>query len=62
MKDNTNRRGRRGQRATMTADEYRELIQRYVDRARSEQSIAERLAQEARQRFGAKIDVPTETE
>jgi hypothetical protein len=41
----------------MTADEYRELIQAHVDRARTDQSIAERLAEEARQRFGARIGV-----
>ena len=35
------------QRATMTADEYRELIQAYIDQARADQSIAERLAEEA---------------
>lgn len=49
-------------RATMTADEYRELIQALVDKARADQSVAEQLAEEARQRFGAEIDVRTETE
>jgi hypothetical protein len=46
----------------MTEAEYRALIQTYVDRARADQSVAERLAEEARQRFGAEIDVPPETE
>ncbi len=55
-------RGRRGKRAVMTADEYRELMQAYVDQARADQSIAERLAEEAQQRFGAEIDVSRETE
>ena len=42
----------------MTAEEYPELIQLHVDQARSDSSIAERLSEEARQRFGATIDVP----
>jgi hypothetical protein len=50
------------QRTLLTADEYRDLIQMYVDRARSDQSIAELLAGEARRRLGAEIDVPGETE
>ena len=62
MRRNTNGRGRRGQRAAMTADEYRELIQAHVDQARADQSIAERLAEEARLRFGPEIEVPRETE
>jgi hypothetical protein len=61
MSRRTNRRGR-GATRPLTEAEYRELIQTYVDRARSDQSIAERLAEEARQRFGADIDMPTETE
>jgi hypothetical protein len=50
------------QHPAMTEAEYRELIQKFVDRARADQSIAERLAEEAHQRFGAEIDVPTEPE
>jgi threonine aldolase len=46
----------------MTADEYHELIEKYVARARADQSIAERLAEEARQHYGAAIEVPPETE
>jgi hypothetical protein len=46
----------------MTSDEYRERIQALVDEARSDLSIAERLVEEARQRFGVTIDAPTETE
>ncbi len=57
-----NHRRRRGQRAVMTEAEYRALIQKFVDRARKEQFIAERLAEEARLRFGTEIDVPPETE
>jgi hypothetical protein len=55
------RRGRR-QLPAMTADEYRDLIEAYVERARVDQSVAERLAEEARLRFGAEVDVPPETE
>ncbi len=61
MKPAQNRR-RRKEPATLTADEYRELIQALVDQARADQSIAERLAEEARQRFGAEVEVPRETE
>lgn len=49
-------------RAVVTADEYRVLIQKFVDQARSDQSIAERLAEETRLRFGTEIDAGTETE
>ena len=56
------RRRRRGQCAVLTADEYRELIQAHIDQARVGQSIAERLAEEARLRFEATIDEPKETE
>jgi hypothetical protein len=38
-----------------------ELIQALVDQARAAQSIAERLAEEARKPFGTEIDVPPET-
>jgi hypothetical protein len=55
-------RGRCGKRATMTADDYPELIQAYVVQARADQAIGERLAEEARQRFEAEIDVPPEPE
>ena len=61
-KREANRQPRGAKRAVMTADEYRELIQAYVDQARADQSIAERLAEEAGLRFGAEIEVPTETE
>jgi hypothetical protein len=53
---------RGAKRAVMTEAEYRALIQAHVDEARADQSIAERLAEEARERFGAEIDVPNETE
>lgn len=46
----------------MTEAEYRELIQKHVDQVRADQSIAERLAEEARLRFGAEINMPKETE
>jgi len=46
----------------MTEAECRELIQAYVDQARVDQSIAERLAEEARQRFGPEMDVSPEPE
>ena len=49
------RRPRGAQRAVMTAEQYRALVQALVDRARSDHSIAELLAGEARQRFGAEI-------
>jgi len=62
VKHNTNGRGRRRQRGALTVDDYRELIQAHVDQARADQSIAERLAEEARQRFGAEMEVPPETE
>jgi hypothetical protein len=62
VKPNMNKRGRRERRPVMAADEYRERIQALVDEARADLSIAERLAEEARQRFGAEIDVPPETE
>lgn len=45
-----------------TEAEYRALAQKFVDRARWEQFIADRLAEEARRRFGTDIDAPTETE
>lgn len=57
----TNRRGRSATRL-LTEAEYRELIQTFLDRARADQSVAERLAEEARQRFGADVHVPRETE
>ncbi len=53
---------RGGKGAVLTAEEYRERIQAYVEEAREDLSIAERLADEARQRFGAEIEVPRETE
>lgn len=62
MKRNTTRRPRGATRPFMTEAQYRELIQRFVDRARSDQRIAELLAAEARLRFGAGSDVPGETE
>ena len=46
----------------LTAAEFRALIQKFVDRARKEQFIADRLAEEARKRFGAEFGVPKETE
>jgi hypothetical protein len=46
----------------MTEAQYRELIQAHIDRAPAEQSIAERLAEEAGQRFGDETDVLPETE
>jgi hypothetical protein len=61
-KPNVNRLPRGAKRAVMTEAEYRALIQAHVDQARADQSIAERLAEEARLRFGAEIDVPTATE
>ena len=61
MRRGTNRRAR-GAARPLTEAEYRKLIQTFVDRARSDQSIAERLAEEARLRFGAEIDVPRETD
>ena len=61
-KREANRQPRDVKRAVMTADEYRELIQACVEQARADQSIAERLAEEARLRFGAEIEVPTEPE
>lgn len=57
MSRRINRRGR-GATRPLTEAEYRELIQTFVDRARSDQSIAEQLAEEARMRFGAEIDAP----
>ena len=60
MKLNRQRRAAKG--AVMRAEEYRELIQLHVDQARSDLSIAERLSEEVRLRFGADIDLPTETE
>ncbi len=62
MSRGTSRRPRGATLPFMTEAEYRELIDAYVDKARSEFSIAERLAEEARQRFGATIKVPRETE
>lgn len=62
MKRDLRQQARRGQRATLTADEYRELIQEFVDQARADMSIVERLAEEARLRFGADIDTSGETE
>lgn len=56
MKRSTSRRAR-GATRPLTEAEYRELIQALVDEARSNRSVAERLAEEARQRFGAGIDV-----
>jgi hypothetical protein len=61
-KRDANRLPRGAKRAVMAEAEYRALIQAHVGRARADQSIAERLAEEARQRFGATIDVPRETE
>jgi len=46
----------------MTADEYRQRIQAHIDQARTDQSIAGPLAEEARLRFGATIDVPPDRE
>ena len=46
----------------MTEAEYRELIQKHVNQARADQSIAERLAEEARLRFEIEIDEPEGTE
>ena len=46
----------------LTEAEYRALIQAYVDQARADQSVAERLTEEARLRFSVEIDVPRETE
>jgi hypothetical protein len=63
MKPGMNLCRRRRTGAVMTEQQYREPIQRYVDRARSDQSMAEKLAEEARQRFGTEIEVsPPETE
>lgn len=56
------RRARGETRPFMTEAEYREPIQAFVDRARSDQRVAEMLAAEARQRFEATIEVPRETE
>ena len=61
MKRSTSRRGR-GATRPLTEAEYRELIQTFVDRARSDQAVAERLAEEVRLRFGADIDVARENE
>jgi hypothetical protein len=61
-KRDANRLPRGAQGATMTEAAYRELIRTYIDRALADQSIAERLAEEARQRFGAEIDVAPETD
>jgi hypothetical protein len=61
-KRNANRRSGGAHGATMTEAEYRELIQAHVEQARADQPIAERLAEEARQRFRATIDAPKETE
>jgi hypothetical protein len=41
---------------------FRTTAAALIDGARADQAIAERLADEARLRFGAKIDVPEETE
>ena len=62
MKRNTSRRPRGATRPFMTEAEYRELIRAFVDRARSDQRVAELLAAEARLRFGVGRDVPAETE
>lgn len=61
MSRRTDRQGRSVTRP-LAADEYRELIQTYVDRARSDQSIAERLAEEARQRVGVGVDLSGQDE
>jgi hypothetical protein len=60
-KRDTNQLPRGAKRAVMSEAEYRALIQARVDQARADQSIAERLAEEARQRFGGEIDVPKGT-
>jgi hypothetical protein len=62
MSRNINRRGRGATCPIMTEAEYRELIQTFVDQARSDQAVAERLAEEARQRFGVDIDLSGEDE
>jgi hypothetical protein len=62
MKRGTSRRPRGATRPFLTEAEYRGLIQTFVDRACSDQRVAELLAAEARLRFGATIDVPEETE
>jgi hypothetical protein len=46
----------------MTADEYLELIQAFVDQARADFVVAEKLAAEARHRFGVDIDLSGEDE
>ena len=56
MKRNTNRKAL-GATQPLTEDEYRELIQARVDQARADFTIAQRLAEEARQRFGVEIDL-----
>jgi hypothetical protein len=58
----TTRQPRVPSRPLMTEAEYRALIQKHVDRALRQQSIAERLAEEARQRFGVDIDLSGEDE
>ena len=54
--------GRGTTRPFMTEAEYRELLQTHMDRARADQWVAELLAEEARQRFGADIDLSGEDE
>lgn len=61
-KRNTSRRPRAAPRAPMTADEYLELIQAFVDQARADFVVAEKLAAEARHRFGVDIDLSGEDE
>jgi len=46
----------------LTETEYHELIQARVDKARADFTIAQRLAEEARQRFGVEIDLSGEDE
>ena len=47
-----NRSRRPARHAVMTAEQYRALVQALIDRARSDLSIAERLAEELRQVHG----------
>jgi hypothetical protein len=56
------KRGRRGQHAPMTAEEYRALIQALVDQACADQSIPNGSPRRRSSASGAEIEVPPETE